>query len=128
MRLREKVVAQHRRLLRVIDRAESSLDDAALKGLGRSLLRHLEAEKELLFPLVSRVGDGGKYGEEAHLVLRFALDRLLSATLVRDRATRLRVLRDLLVHHMERTEWVTLQVLERASGALKKRQARRRRG
>jgi hypothetical protein len=126
-RLRENVVAQHRRLLSTIDRAESSLDDATLKRLGRSVLRHLDYEKKTLFPLAAGVGDGARYGEAEHQVLRFALDRLLDAATARDRATRLRVLRDLLVHHMERTEWVTLQLLERPSGVVKKSHARRKR-
>lgn len=112
-RLRDAVVAQHRRLLSVIDRAESSLDDAALRRVRKSVLSHLEAEREMLFPLASHVGDGARYGEEEHLVLQFALERLLDAKATRDRATRIRVLRDLFVHHMERTEWVTLQLLER---------------
>ena len=127
-RLRETIVAQHRRLLSVIDRAESTPDDATLKRLGRSVMKHLDTERKLLFPLASRVGDGARYGEEEHLVLQFALERLLDAKTERDRGTRLRVLRDLFVHHMERTEWVTLQLLERASGVIKKGQARRKRG
>jgi hypothetical protein len=126
-RLRETVVAQHRRLLSAIDRAESSPDDATLKRLGRAVLKHLDLEKKLLFPLAAGVGDGARYGEEEHQVLRFALDRLLDAKTARDRATRLRVLRDLFVHHMERTEWVTLQLLDRPSGVMKKSHARRKR-
>ena len=126
-RLRETVVAQHRRLLSTIDRAESSPDDAALKRLGRSVLKHLDFEKTQVFPIASGVADGARYGEAEHQVLRFALDRLLDAKSARDRATRLRVLRDLFVHHMERTEWVTLQLLERPSGVVKKSQARRKR-
>lgn len=126
-RLRETVVAQHRRLLIDIDRAESALDTATLKRLSRSVMKHLDAEKQLLFPLAARVGDGARYGEEEHLVLQFALERLLDAKTDRDRSTRLRVLRDLFVHHMERTEWVTLQLLERPSGVVKKPQARRKR-
>lgn len=126
-RLRETVVAQHRRLLSVIDRAEASLDAASLKRLARAVTAHLESEKKLLFPVASRVGDGARYGEEEHLVLQFALDRLLDAKTDRDRSTRLRVLRDLFVHHMERTEWVTLQLLERPSGVVTKAQARRKR-
>ena len=126
-RLRETIVAQHRRLLSTIDRAESALDDATMKRLGRSVLKHLDVEKKLLFPLAGGVGDGARYGEEEHQVLRFALDRLLDAKTARDRSTRLRVLRDLFVHHMERTEWVTLQLLERPSGVVKKSHARRKR-
>jgi len=112
-RLRDVVVAQHRRLLTVIDRAENSLDDAALRRVRKSVLEHLDTEKTTLFPLAEHVGDGARYGEEEHLVLQFALERLLDAKATRDRATRIRVLRDLFVHHMERTEWVTLQLLER---------------
>jgi len=127
IRLREVVVAQHRRLLTVIDRAETSLDDLTIKRLGKSVVAHLHSEKELLFPLAARIGDGARYGEEEHVVLRFALDRLLTAKHARDRSTRLRVLRDLFVHHMERTEWVTLQLLESPVPATKKAQARRKR-
>lgn len=119
-RLREVVVSQHRRLLTFIDRAEAALDDATLQRLGKSVDTHLESEKNLLFPLASRIGDGARYGEEEHIVLKFALERLLGAKTQRDRSTRLRVLRDLFVHHMERTEWVTLQLLERPSGVLDK--------
>lgn len=125
-RLRETVVAQHRRLLVAIDRAETSLDEPALTRLRNSVVKHLETERKLLFPLATRVGDGARYGEEEHLVLQFALDRLLTATSQRDRSTRLRVLRDLFVHHMERTEWVTLQLFERPSGVVKKAQRRKR--
>ena len=125
-RLRETVVAQHRRLLVAIDRAETSLDEPALTRLRSSVVKHLETERKLLFPLATRVGDGARYGEEEHLVLHFVLDRLLTATSQRDRSTRLRVLRDLFVHHMERTEWVTLQLFERPSGVVKKAQRRKR--
>ncbi|MFO0736805.1 MAG: hemerythrin domain-containing protein [Labilithrix sp.] len=125
-RLRETVVAQHRRLLVAIDRAETSLDEPALTRLRSSVVKHLETERKLLFPLATRAGDGARYGEEEHLVLHFVLDRLLTATSQRDRSTRLRVLRDLFVHHMERTEWVTLQLFERPSGVVKKPQRRKR--
>jgi hypothetical protein len=122
-RLREVVVAQHRRLLTVIDRAEASLDDGTLRRLGKSVVAHLDSEKELLFPLAARIGDGARYGEEEHIVLRFALERLLTAKHSRDRSTRLRVLRDLFVHHMERTEWITLQLLERPSAGTASKKA-----
>lgn len=123
--LRDVVVAQHRRLLTVIDRAETSLDDTALRRVRKSVLAHLESEKATLFPLAAHVGDGARYGEEEHLVLQFALERLLDAKAARDRATRIRVLRDLFVHHMERTEWVTLQLLERPASPTAKNSAKR---
>lgn len=111
-RLRDIVVAQHRRLLSVIDRAESSPHDAALRRVERTLESHLDAEEAVVYPLSDRLLEGARYGHEEHVVLRFALERLRDAETALERTARLRVLRDLFVHHTEREEWITLQLLE----------------
>jgi hypothetical protein len=106
-RLREVVTAQHRRLLSIIDRAESEPTIATLRRLRSSLLTHLEAEEAIVYPL-----SGSTYGTEQHEVLKFVLDRISEAKNDTERKTRIRVLRDLFVHHVEREEWITLQRVE----------------
>ncbi|MBX3225925.1 MAG: hypothetical protein KIT84_29885 [Labilithrix sp.] len=111
-RLRDVVVAQHRRILAVIDRAESAPEPAALRRVERALVAHLDAEEAVIHPVSEPLLETARYGHEAHVVLRFALDRICAAATPNERATRLRVLRDLFVHHTEREEWITLQLLE----------------
>ena len=112
VRLRDVVVHQHRRLLNIIDRAESTPEVAAIRHVEGALVEHLDAEEQLIYPRSEALSDGARYGHEAHVVLRFALERVGLAGTAVERVTRLRVLRDLLVHHNEREEWVTLQLLE----------------
>jgi hypothetical protein len=106
-RLRDVVAAQHRRLLSIIDRAESEPTIAVLRRVRSSLLAHLEAEAAIVHPL-----SGSTYGTEQHEVLKFVLDRIEGAKSDSERTTRIRVLRDLFVHHIEREEWITLQRVE----------------
>ncbi len=111
-RLRDVVVAQHRRLLTAIDHAEFILDDASIRRVRTMVGAHLDAEERLVYPLSEPLNEASRYGHEEHAVLRFALERVGAAETSVERGTRLRVLRDLVVHHMEREEWVTLQLLE----------------
>ena len=111
-RLREVVALQHRRLLNAIDRAETALDDTSIRKMRKTVLAHLDAEETLVYPLSEKLIEGSRYGHEEHVLLRFALERIVEAENGTDRATRIRVLRDLFVHHCEREEWVTLQLLE----------------
>lgn len=111
-RLRDVVVTQHRRLLTVIDRAESSPEPLALRRVKQALTVHLDAEEELIYSVSEPLIESSRYGHEEHVVLRFALERIGIAETAVERVTRLRVLRDLFVHHTEREEWVTLQLLE----------------
>lgn len=112
IRLREVVALQHRRLLTAIDRAETALDDSSIRKMRKLILAHLDGEEALVYPLSETFIEGSRYGHEEHVLLRFALDRVAEAETRRDKATRIRVLRDLFVHHIEREEWVTLQLLE----------------
>jgi hypothetical protein len=73
----------------------------------------MDATSGLIHPVMDSKKLHPRHGGEEHVILRFALDRLCDTNLKRmDRVARLRVMRDLLVHHTERRECITLTLLE----------------
>ena len=116
--LRDVVVAQRTLVLRLIDRVESTMTSSAIEELRAVLLGQIAAERAVLVPLASDASGGVSYGAELHAVIQFVLERICAAEATRaDRAARLRVLRDLLVHQAERDEWVMIEQIEAKIGA-----------
>ena len=81
------------------------------------LLGQIAAERAVLVPLLAEASEGVSYGGELHAVIQFVLDRIcVPEAATSERAARLRVLRDLLVHQSERDEWVMIDRIETKIG------------
>lgn len=116
-RLRDVVVEQRNLVLRLVDRAEAAPTLSAVGRLRKIVLAQIAAEELVLLPLMEGTSLGASYGGEHHALLRFVLERVCAPDASRgDRAARLRVLRDLLVHQLERDEHVMLERLSAEVG------------
>lgn len=116
-RLRDVVVDQRNLVLRLVDRAEAAPTLSAVGRLRKIVLAQIAAEETVLLPLMADTSFGASYGGEHHALLRFVLDRVCAPEASRiDREARLRVLRDLLFHQLERDEHVTLERLSAEIG------------
>lgn len=129
-RLRDVVVEQRNLVLRLVDRVETAPTRPAVGRLRKIVLAQIVAEETVLLPLMEGTSVGASYGGEHHALLRFVLERICAPEASRaDREARLRVLRDLLVHQLERDEHMTLDRLtdeigERAASAAARRLAK----
>lgn len=115
-RFSEVVVHQHRRLIGLLDRIEESPESEKVRALADEIVGHTLAEEELLDR------ENSARDVEEHALLRYALQRLLVA---RSKSpafeARLRMLRELLVHHCELEERARLPLVERALGGRRSR-------
>ena len=117
-RITDILANQHRRVIALLDEAQETAESGAIRSLADEIAGHMLAEEELVYPL--------RYAPlravEEHALLRYALERVLVANpehLSFD--ARLRMLRDLLVHHCDREERAELPNLEKTLGARRSR-------
>jgi hypothetical protein len=122
-RVTEVLVHQHRRVIALLDQTQENPKAHVLESLADEIVGHTFAEAQLVYPnrLVSR-GSQAQALEE-HAVLQFALQRLLAANPGNVAfEARLRALRELVVHHLEREERARLPHVERQIGVRRSRE------
>lgn len=124
--LTDILVHQHRRVIDLLDRTQETPESHVLESLADEIVGHTVAEAELVYPMDLATAGSHAQALEEHAVLRFALERLLTAR--PDHVSfdaRLRVLRELLVHHCDREERARLPHVEKKIGARRSRQLAR---
>jgi hypothetical protein len=122
--LKTVLESQHRRVIDLLDQTEESPQSSALRTLADEIVGHTLTEEELVYPLSHRPHGSEERALEEHALLRFALERLLLAS-PGDNLTfsaRIRMLRELLIHHCEQEERARLPVLEKRIGTKRSRE------
>lgn len=116
MRIGDVLVAQHRLVLRLVDDLQRArAPRASFDAAARAVLAHLSVEEEVLSKPLEASG-GRHLHEEEHATVRFALERVRIRVPKLLAHARLRVLRELLIHHIEPEERVALPAIERRIG------------
>lgn len=120
--LRDVLERQHRRVIELLDRTEEAPKSSLLRALADEIVGHTLTEEELVYPHSCRPHGAAERALEEHAVLRYALERLLVArpgNLTFD--ARVRMLRELLIHHCEQEERARLPILEKRMGSRRSR-------
>jgi len=121
-RLTNALAAQHRRVIELLDEAQENAKKKTLHSLADHIVGHMVAEEEIVYPVAATPAWTRVQALEEHAILRYALDRLLVANpshLSFD--ARVRMLRELLLHHCDREERARLPQFEKAIGARRSR-------
>ena len=115
-RLGDVLVAQHRFVLQLVDDLQRArATRASFDAAGHAVLAHLAVEEEVLSGPLEAAGARHLH-EEEHATVRFALERVRLRVPKLLAHARLRVLRELLIHHIEPEERVALPAIERRIG------------
>lgn len=120
--LKDVLEEQHRRVIELLDQTEEAPESSLIQSLADEIVGHTLAEEELVYPLSYRSHGAAEKALEEHALLRYALGRLLVArpgNVTFD--ARVRMLRELLIHHCEQEERARLPVLEKRMGARRSR-------
>jgi hypothetical protein len=121
--LKDVLEKQHRRVIELLDQTEEAPKSGLLRALADEIVGHTLAEEELVYPLSHRPHGSEERALEEHALLRYALERLLLAPPGNlTFAARVRMLRELLVHHCEQEERARLPVLEKRIGTKRSRE------
>jgi iron-sulfur cluster repair protein YtfE (RIC family) len=116
--LKDVLEKQHRRVIDLLDQTEEAPESNLLRALADEIVGHTLAEEELVYPLSQRPHGSEERALEEHALLRYALERLLGARPGKPTfAARVRMLRELLIHHYEQEERARLPVLEKRIGS-----------
>lgn len=121
--LKHTLEKQHRRVIDLLDQTEESPETNVVRALADEIVGHTLAEEELVYPLAHRPHGSEERALEEHALLRYALERLLLArpgNLTFE--ARIRMLRELLVHHCEQEERARLPILEKRMGERRSRE------
>lgn len=114
---------QHRRVIELLDQTEEAPRSSLLQALADEIVGHTLAEEELVYPLSDRPHGCEERALEEHALLRYALERLLIAPPGNlTFAARVRMLRELLIHHCEQEERARIPVLEKRMGSKRSRE------
>lgn len=114
---------QHRRVIDLLDQTEQSPKSSIVRALADEIVGHTLTEEELVYPLPHRPNGSEERALEEHALLRFALERLLLARPGNVTfEARIRMLRELLIHHCEQEERARLPVLEKRIGSKRSRE------
>lgn len=120
--LKNTLVHQHRRVIELLDQTEETPKSGILESLADEIVGHTLAEEELVYPLDGRPAGTEEQAIEEHAVLRYALERLLVARPGNMTfEARIRMLRELLVHHCEQEERARIPALEKKIGERRSR-------
>lgn len=115
-RLSDAIIEQHRTILHLLDDAVERHDDTtARRAFAAALVAHADLEEEIVYRHARSLHRDSAV--EEHAVLRFAAIRFVRAETKRIVVTRARVVRDMMIHHVEREERTTLPAIERSIGA-----------
>jgi hemerythrin-like domain-containing protein len=109
-----ELVHQHRGLVASLDHAVERGTQAARRVFARAMRRHIDLEEELVYGVLA--DETREECEGEHAVLRFAVRRFVDAKTKASLVACARVVRDLLIPHLEREERVILPALERQLG------------
>lgn len=121
--LKNTLEKQHRRVIDLLDQTEDAPKSGAVSALADEIVGHTLAEEELVYPLSHRPHGVEERALEEHALLRFALERLLLARPGNlTFGARIRMLRELLIHHCEQEERARLPFLEKRMGAKQSRE------
>lgn len=120
--LKDVLAQQHRRVIELLDQTEETPKSGILQSLADEIVGHTLAEEELVYPLSHRPHGAEEQALEEHAVLRYALERLLVAPPGNMTfEARVRMLRELLIHHCEQEERARIPPLEERMGARRSR-------
>ena len=114
---------QHRRVIDLLDQTEEAPQSSLIRTLADEIVGHTLAEEELVYSLSDRPHGTEERALEEHALLRYALERLLVArpgNLTFD--ARVRMLRELLIHHCEQEERARIPILEKRIGSKRSRE------
>lgn len=121
--LKNVLEKQHRRVIELLDQTEEAPQSRLLRTLADEIVGHTLAEEELVYSNSSRPTGSEERALEEHALLRYALERLLGARPGNlTFAARVRMLRELLIHHCEQEERARLPVLEKRIGSRRSRE------
>ena len=113
---------QHRRVIELLDQTEEAPRSSLLRALADEIVSHTITEEELVYPLSHRPHGAEEKALEEHALLRYALERLLVARPGNHTFdARVRMLRELLIHHCEQEERARLPILEKRMGSRRSR-------
>jgi hypothetical protein len=121
--LKHVLEQQHRRVIALLDQAEEAPKSSLLRALADEIVGHTLTEEELVYSLPHRPHGSEARALEEHALLRYALERLLVARPGNlTFAARVRMLRELLIHHCEQEERARLPILEKRIGSKRSRE------